>query len=122
MEVHQLQVPDEVIDVPVVLVAQVPHVQVVERTVEIPQLVSDVQVPQVQVEIETVQHLPVAVLGENRYDPEIQKVQDPRTAESLSTEGTVAEKIDHETVVQKSCQTSDLIPSLTILAELTARD
>ena len=32
--------------------------------------------------------------------PEIQTEQSPQTSESLSTEGAVAEKIDHETVVQ----------------------
>ena len=37
MEVHQMQHTDQVIDVPVVLVAQVPLVRVVTETVEIPQ-------------------------------------------------------------------------------------
>ena len=37
-EIPQLQFMDKVVDVPVVLVVQVPQVQVVEERVEIPQL------------------------------------------------------------------------------------
>ena len=64
------------VDVPVVLVAQVPRVPV-----EIPQSL---------------------FVEKTVMIPEIQTVQGPRTSESLSGEITVAGKIDHETVVRGS--------------------
>ena len=79
MEVHQLQ-SLEVIDVPVVLVVQVPQVQVEVETAQIPQL-------------------PFA--EKTVMIPEIQTVQGPQTS---------------------ACRTSDFTPSLTIFAALTARD
>ena len=44
-----MQVPNEMVDVPSVFVVLVTQVQVVEKTVETPHLLSDVQVPHVQV-------------------------------------------------------------------------
>ena len=117
-EIPQLKFADLVVDVLAVSVVQVPHVQVVvkaaeipqlplvpqaqvvERTVEIPQLLSDVQVPQVQVVTETVE-IPQSLFVEKTVMiPDIQTVQGPRTFESLNGEITVAVKIDHETIVQ----------------------
>ena len=49
-EIPKLHFSDQVVDVPVLSVVQVPHVLVVEKTAEIPQSLSDVQVPHVQVE------------------------------------------------------------------------
>ena len=43
-EIPKLQHTDQVVDVPFVLDVQVPQVQVVAKTVEISQLMSDVQV------------------------------------------------------------------------------
>ena len=44
IEIPELRQTDQVVDVPVVLVVQVPRMQVVAETAEIPQLLSDVQV------------------------------------------------------------------------------
>ena len=64
IEVPQLQSPDKVTDVPVVLVAQVPQVQVMAKTVEIAQLPFAEKIVMI---------------------PEIQTVQGPQTSESLNT-------------------------------------
>ena len=74
-----MQSPDEEVDVPVVLVSQVSQVQVVVEIVEIPQSL---------------------FVERTAMISGIQTVQGPQTSESLSTESCVAEKIDHETVVQ----------------------
>ena len=82
IEIPQL----EVADVPVASVVLVPHVQVVEKTVGIPQLLSDVQVPQRQVVPETVE-IPQLPFDEKIVViPGIQTVQGPQTFESLNGE------------------------------------
>ena len=55
IEISQLQVEDKVVDVPVVVVAQVPQVHVEMKTVETSQLQPVEQVPQVHVEMKTVE-------------------------------------------------------------------
>ena len=67
IEISQLQDIDEVVDVPVVLVAQVPRVKVVEEAVETPQL----QIVKRTIEI-----------------PEIRMVRGTQTSESLGTART----------------------------------
>ena len=74
-----MQFPDKVIDIPVVLVAQVPQEQVVPETVGIPQLPFEEKIVVI---------------------PGIQTVHGPQTSESLKGEITVAVKIDRETVMQ----------------------
>ena len=99
-EIPQLQHTGDVVDVPFVLVVHVPHEQVVAETAEIPQLLSDAQVPRVRVVAKTVE-IPKSLFAEKTVAiPEIQTVQGPQTSESLSTEGTVAEKTDHGIVMQ----------------------
>ena len=87
------------VDVPVLLIMQVPRVQVVAETAEIPQLLSDAKVPCVRVVAKKVE-IPKSLFVEKTVVkiPEIQTVQRPQTAESLSGEITVAGKTDHETV------------------------
>ena len=65
------------------VVDQVPHVQVVERTGEIPQLLSDVLVFQVQVAAETVE-IPQSLSGQKiAMIPEVRTVQGTQTSESF---------------------------------------
>ena len=83
LEVPQLQHTDQVVGVPFGLVAQVSHVQVMAKTVEIPQSL---------------------FVEKTVMIPEIQTAQGPETSEGLSTKTTVAGKFDHETVVQGVAQ------------------
>ena len=118
-EIPKLQYTDDVVGVPVVLVVQAPLVQVMAKTVEIPQLLSDVQVPQVRIVTETVE-IPQSLFVEKTVMiPEIQTVQGPRTSESLSGEITDAWKMDHETVgrgVPQDIQMDSFIDDLSSIA------
>ena len=114
IEITQLRYTDDVVDVPVVLVVQVPQVQVVAETAEIPQVLSDVQVPQVHVVIKTVEIRQLLFVEKTVMIPEIQTVQGPRTFRSFSIEGTVAKKQTTGLSCRVSCRTSELTLSLTI--------
>ena len=104
IETPQLQDAGKVVDVPVVLVAQVPHVHVVAKTAEKPQLLSDVQaphahavektveipqlllvsqIPQAQVVEKTVEGPQLQIVEETAKIPETQMIQDTQTSESL---------------------------------------
>ena len=91
IEISQLQHTDQVVDVPVVVIAQVPQVHVVMKTVE---------TPRVQIVAETTKIPQLPLVEKIEMNPEIQTVQGPQTSESLSIEGTVAEKTDHGIVMQ----------------------
>ena len=71
IETQQLQCIDKVIDVPVVLVAQVP------------QLLSDVQAPTMQVVEKTVEDPQLQIVVETAKTPETQMIQGTQTSESL---------------------------------------
>ena len=75
IETPQLQITDEMIDVPVVLVVQAPLVQVMAKTVRIPQL------PFVE---------KIAVI------PDIRTVPGPQTSESLSVDSRGLNHPDYE--------------------------
>ena len=77
-----LQDADKVVDVPVVLVAQVPHVHVVAKTAEKPQLLSDVQAPQAQIVEKTVEEPQSQIVEKTAETPEIQMVRGTETSES----------------------------------------
>ena len=83
-ETPQLQVPDKMVDVPAVFVVLVTQVQVVEKTVETPHLLSDVQVPHTQVVGRTVQILQFP-FGE-KIAAEIRTAPGTQTSESLNGE------------------------------------
>ena len=91
IQIPQLQHTDQVVDVPVVVVAQVPQVHVVMKTVE---------TPRVQIVAETTEIPQLPLVEKIEMIPEIQTIQGPQTSESLSIEGTVAEKTDHGIVMQ----------------------
>ena len=122
IEITQLQHTDEVVDVPVVLVTQVPQVRVVMKTVETPQLEFVEQVPQVRVVKKTVEDSQLQIVEKTIENPETQ-ISDEVTDACLTCdvkckvacetcvkdilfmvagEMTVAGKRDHETVVRKS--------------------
>ena len=75
-EIPQLQQTEQVVDVPVVLVAQAPRVQVVEEAVEIPQLQV---VKKIGVIPKTVQ------ISQLQLDTDIRTVQGTQTSERLNT-------------------------------------
>ena len=78
-KVHKIVEISQVVDVPVVLVVQVPRVQVGAETAEIPQLQSDAQVPQVHVGVETVEIRQLLFVEKTVMIPEIQTVHCPQT-------------------------------------------
>merc|ERR1712122_408361 len=84
-----------VVDIPVVAQRQIPMVQTVQKTIEIPQLqyidkvvdvpvVQVVQVPQVQVVEKTVEIPQLQIVEKIVEIPEIQTVQGTQTSESLA--------------------------------------
>ena len=83
-EIPQLQVADKVVDVPSVFIVLVTQVQVVEKTVETPHLLSDVQDPHVQAVGKTVQ-IPQFPFGE-KIAAEIRMTSGTQTSESLNGE------------------------------------
>ena len=75
-DIPQLQCIDKVIDVPVVSVAQAPHVQIVEKTVESAQM----QIAEKTAEIPLLQ-----IVKKTVETPEVQTVRCAQTSESLGT-------------------------------------
>ena len=117
-----MQAADKVSDVPVALVVLVPLVQVVAKTVEIPQLLLVAQVPHVQVVEKTVE-IPQLPFDEKIVViPGIQKVQGPQTSESLSGEITVAVKIDHETVMRGVAQNIQIDPFMDDFSSVDSKE
>ena len=96
VEIHQLQHTDQVVDVPVVVVAEVPQVHVVMKTVETPQLPSVVQAPRVQVVAQTAE-IPRLRLSEKIVTiPDVRTVQGTQTSERF----TVVVKFHHEILMR----------------------
>ena len=91
IQISKLQHTDQVLDVPVVVVAQVPQVHVVMKTVE---------TTPVQIVAETTEIPQLPLVEKIEMIRETQTIQGPQTSESLSIEGTVAEKTDHGIVMQ----------------------
>ena len=91
----QLQVSNKVDEMPVAVQRQVPMVQIVQKTMEIPQpecivmVVDDpvVQVPQIRVMEKTVEGQQLQIIGQFVETPETQMIQSARTSERSGDTG-----------------------------------
>ena len=99
-EIPQLQCVDEVIDVPVVLVVQALVVQVMMKTVQIPQL------PYIE---------KIAVI------PEIRTVPDPQTSESLSVDSKGLNHQDCEVLFHVNKQSPDIAGGVHVDRDVLSR-